>query len=164
MKRTFQSLLFSAATLGSAGGAFAQSAPLPYGEPIASAKATQVIAAAEAESCKNGWAMSIAIVGPAGNLLHLHRMDNSNGSSTDVAISKARSAALFRRPTKVFQDLLAQGAALTYLLALEGAVPVQGGIPLVVDNKIVGAVGISGGSGADDSAVAEAAARAMSAR
>ena len=164
MQRILSRPLLAAAILGAAaGGAAAQSAPLPYGEPIAVAKAAQIAAAAEAESRKNGWFMAIAIVDPAGNLVHFHRMDNTQTGSINVAIGKAKSAVLFRRPTKVFQDLLAQGSNFSYLLAIDGAVPVQGGIPLVVDNRIVGAVGISGGSGSDDSVVADAAVRSMNA-
>jgi uncharacterized protein GlcG (DUF336 family) len=100
--------------------------------------------------------MAIAVTDPAGNLVLFEKMDGTQTGSINIAIGKARSAAQFKRPTKVFQDLLAKGDNFTYLLGLEGAVPVQGGIPIVVNNQIVGAIGVSGGTGDQDTEVAVA--------
>ena len=139
-----------------AGAAFAQQGPLPYGMPIALETAKKIVAASVAEARKNNWGMAVAIADPAGNLVAFERIDETQTGSIKIAIGKARSAAQFRRPTKVFQDLLAKGDNFTYLLGREGAVPVQGGIPIVIGGKIVGAVGVSGGTGEQDSVVAQA--------
>jgi glc operon protein GlcG len=130
--------------------ALAQQAPPPYGMNISVDAAKKASAAAVAEARKNNWAMAIAVTDTAGNLVYFERMDDTQVGSISVAIGKSRSAALFKRPTKVFQDLVAKGADFTYLLGLEGAVVVQGGIPIVTDGKLVGAIGCSGGSGAQD--------------
>ncbi len=100
--------------------------------------------------------MAIAVTDTAGQLVYFERMDNTQTGSINIAIGKARSAAQFRRPTKVFQDLIAKGSEFTYLLGLEGASVVQGGIPIVIDGRIVGAIGVSGATGAQDVQVAEA--------
>ena len=139
-----------------ASGAAAQQAPLPYGAPISLENAKKLAAGAAAEARKNNWGMAIAVTDPAGSLVYFEKMDGTQNGSVNIAIGKARSAALFKRPTKVFQDLLAKGADFIYLLSLEGAVLVQGGIPIVVNGQIVGAIGASGGSGAQDVQVAEA--------
>jgi glc operon protein GlcG len=95
-------------------------------------------------------------VDPAGNLVYYEKMDNTQLGSANVAIDKARSAALFKRPTKAFQDALAAGGDAVRILSLKGAVPVEGGIPLVVDGKIVGAIGVSGATSAQDAQCAKA--------
>jgi uncharacterized protein GlcG (DUF336 family) len=100
--------------------------------------------------------MAVAVTDTAGNLVYFERMDNTQTGSINIAVGKSRSAAQFRRPTKVFQDLIAKGSEFTYLLGLEGAVVVQGGIPIVQDGRIVGAIGVSGGTGPQDVQVAEA--------
>ena len=133
-----------------------QQGPLPYGAPISLETAKKMVAASVAEARKNHWGMAVAIADPAGQLVAFERIDDTQTGSINVAIGKARSAAQFRRPTKVFQDLLAKGDNFIYLLGLEGAVPVQGGIPIVIGGKIVGAIGVSGGSGEQDSVVAQA--------
>jgi glc operon protein GlcG len=96
----------------------------------------------------------IAIVDPGGHLIYFEREDNAQIGSVRVAIGKARSAALFRRPTKVFEDALAKGR--TPILALRGAVPLEGGLPLVAGGKIVGAIGASAGTAPQDGQVAKA--------
>lgn len=137
-------------------GAAAQQGPLPYGAPISLDNAKKAAAATAAEARKNGWFMGIAVVDPNGDLIYFERMDNTQIGSINIALGKARTAAKFKRPSKVFQDLLAKGDNFTYLLGLQGAVPVQGGIPIVMGGKIVGAIGVSGGTGEQDSVVAQA--------
>jgi uncharacterized protein GlcG (DUF336 family) len=96
------------------------------------------------------WTMAIAIVDPSGNLVYYEKMDNTQFASARVAIDKARSAALYKRPTKALQDALAAGGAGLRILRFHDAMPVEGGIPLVVDGKIVGAIGVSGDSSEHD--------------
>ena len=156
MLKSIAKFCIAAVLAGCALGASAQQGPLPYGMPIALEMAKKIIAGSVAEARKNNWGMAVAIADPAGNLVAFERIDETQTGSIKIAIGKARSAAQFRRPTKVFQDLLAKGDNFTYLLGLEGAVPVQGGIPIVIGGKIVGAVGVSGGTGEQDSVVAQA--------
>ena len=130
--------------------------PLPYGAAISLDMAKKAAAAAQAEAKKNGWFMAIAVAEPSGDLVYFEKMDNTQFGSINVALGKARTAAKFKRPSKVFQDLLAKGDNFTYLLGLEGATPVQGGLPIVVDGKIVGAIGVSGATGDQDSQCAQA--------
>jgi uncharacterized protein GlcG (DUF336 family) len=131
-------------------------AQAPYGMNVSVDVAKKAAAGAVAEARKNNWFMAIAVTDTAGNLVYFERMDNTQTGSINIAIGKARSAAQFRRPTKVFQDLIAKGSEFTYLLGLEGASVVQGGIPIVQDGKIVGGIGVSGGTGPQDVQVAEA--------
>lgn len=130
--------------------------PLPYGASVTLEQAQKASAAAAAEARRNNWSMAIAIVDTSGELVLLHKMDNTQIGSINIAIGKARSAAKFKRTTKVFQDLLAKGSEFTFIMTLEGAVPVQGGIPIVMDGKIVGAIGLSGATGPQDVQCAEA--------
>src|SRR5215216_4435034 len=123
---------------------------MSYGAPINVETAKQVAAPALAEARKNQWLMAVAIVDPAGDLVYFERMDDTQVGSTTIAIAKARTAARFKRPTKAFQETLATGGDGLRVLGLEGAVPVEGGIPLVVDGKIVGAIGLSGGTSPQD--------------
>jgi glc operon protein GlcG len=118
--------------------------PNPYGVNVNLETAKKVAAPALAEARKNNWTMVVAVVDTAGDLVYYEKMDNTQLGSAKVAIAKARSATLFKRPTKAMQDTLAGGGAGLRVLALEGATPVEGGIPLVVDGKIVGAIGVSG--------------------
>ncbi len=134
---------------------------LPYGGPIAVEDARRAAAAALAEARKNGWLMAVAVVDPAGDLVYFERMDQVQSGSTKVCVGKARSAALFKRPTKAFQDALAGGGAGLRVMALEGAVPVEGGIPLVIEGKIVGAIGLSGDASENDGRCARAGAEAL---
>src|SRR5947209_17009378 len=130
--------------------------PNPYGLPVSLDNAKKAATAALAEARKNNWNMAVAIVDPAGNLIYYEKMDNTQLGSANVAIDKARSAALFKRPTKAFQDALAAGGDSVRLLRIQGVVPVEGGIPLVADGKIVGAIGVSGVTSAQDNQCAKA--------
>src|SRR6266700_1964835 len=122
-------------------------APAPaYGMSIGVDNAKKVAAAAIAEARKNNFTMAIAVVDTAGNLVYFEKMDGTQTGSVNVSIDKARSAALFKRPTKAFQDIVAAGGVGLRILGLQGAVPVDGGIPLMEGGKIVGAVGASGGA------------------
>jgi uncharacterized protein GlcG (DUF336 family) len=130
--------------------------PNPYGTPISNENAKKAAAAAMAEAVKNHWAMAVAVVDPNGTLIYYEKMDNTQLGSADVAVEKARSAARFKRPTKAFQDALAAGGAGLRILGLPGAVPVEGGIPLIADGKIVGAIGLSGDTSDHDGQCATA--------
>jgi glc operon protein GlcG len=134
---------------------------LPYGASIGLENAKTVSAAALAEARKNNLLVGVAITDPTGTLVHFERMDGAQYAAFDVATGKARSAALFRRATKAFQeDVTAGGAGLRYL-GLPGVVPAEGGIPLVIEGKIVGAIGVSGGTYVQDGQVAAAGAAAL---
>lgn len=124
---------------------------------ITTADAKKVAAAAVAEAEKNNLRMAIAVVDAGGSLIYFERMQDTQLASAEIAIQKARSAVLFRRPTKMFQDTLAGGGDGLRVLGLAGAVPVDGGVPLVVSGKLIGAVGASGGSSSQDGQVANAA-------
>jgi glc operon protein GlcG len=128
----------------------AQMLPNPYGPPISNADAKKAAAAALAEAAKNHWNMAVAIVDPNGTLVYYEKMDNTQLGSANVAVDKARSAALYKRPSKAFQDALASGAAGMRVLGLQGAVPVEGGVPIISDGKIVGAIGVSGANSDQD--------------
>lgn len=146
-----------------AGVAWGQDQLPLYGEAITLSQAAAVATAAEAEAMKHGWQMAITVVDPAGNLVLFRRMDQTQIGSIKISIGKARSAALFKRPTKVFEDLLAKGPANTSLLGLAGVVPSQGGIPLIVNQRVAGAIGVSGSKPENDARVADAGARALQA-
>jgi len=128
----------------------------PYGSPVSVETAKKAAAAALAEARKNNWYMVVAVVDPSGDLVYYEKMDNTQLGSAKVAINKARSAALFKRPTKAFQDAVAGGGAGLRVLGLEGAVPVEGGMPLIVDSKIIGAIGLSGDLSEHDAQCARA--------
>jgi uncharacterized protein GlcG (DUF336 family) len=133
----------------------------PYGLSITLEQAKKVAAAALAPAHANSWTMVIAIVDPGGFLVYLEKMDQTQVGSVAIAESKARSAAIFKRPTKVFQDRLARGGEGLLVLRLKDAIPVEGGLPIVVDGKLIGALGVSGGSSAEDEVCAEAGAAAL---
>jgi len=139
---------------GALGRALAQM-PNPYGPPVSLENAKQAAAPALAEAAKNNWTVAVAIVDPGGNLVYYEKMDNTQLGSANVAVDKARSAALFKRPTKAFQDALAAGGDSMRVLSLKGAVPIEGGIPLIIDGKIVGAIGVSGATSAQDAQCAK---------
>src|SRR5215207_2744137 len=128
----------------------ATSQNMSYGPNIDVETAKKIAPAAIAEARKNNWTMAVAIVDTAGDLVYFEKMDDTQIGSVQVAQSKARSAARFKRPTKAFQDALAAGGEGLRILALDGAIPVDGGIPLVSGGKIVGAIGLSGGTSAQD--------------
>jgi glc operon protein GlcG len=154
-------LLATLTILLCAAGARAQQMPNPYGAPISLENAKKAAAAAIAESRKNNWTMALAVVDPSGTLVYYEKLDNTQIGSAQVAISKARSAALFKRPTKSFEDQLAKGGDGLRTLGLEGAVPVEGGVPIVIEGKIVGAIGMSGGTSAQDAQCAQVGADAL---
>lgn len=128
-----------------------------YGTSITVEAAKKIAAPAIAEARKNQWSMAVAIVDISGDLVYFEKMDDTQAGSVDVSIAKARSAARFKRATKVFQDGVAAGGEGLRILALTGAVPIEGGVPLVVGGKIIGAIGVSGGTSQQDGVVAAAA-------
>jgi len=130
--------------------------PNPYGESIGADNAKKIAALSVAEARKNNWKMAIAVVDIAGDLVYFEKMDGTQVASVNIAQDKARSSVRFKRPTKAMQDVLAGGGAGVRFLALQGAVPVEGGLPLVMDGKIVGAIGASGGTSEQDGQVAKA--------
>lgn len=148
--------LFACALVLSAVAAAAQS-PAPYGASINLETAKKAAAVALAEARKNGWTMAVAVVDPAGDLVYFEKMDATQAASVNIAVDKARSAARFKRPTKALQDTLAAGGEGLRILALQGAVPVEGGVPIQSGNTIVGAIGVSGGTSAQDGQCANAA-------
>jgi len=139
----------------------AQTPTTPYGAPISLEQAKKVAAGAEAEARKNGWNVVIAILDSGGHLVLLQRLDNTQFASVEVAQQKAYSAVAFRRPTKVFQDGVAAGGEGLRILKLAGATPVEGGLPLIVDGKLVGAIGVSGVTSQQDNQIAKAGADAL---
>jgi uncharacterized protein GlcG (DUF336 family) len=138
-----------------ASNVFAQ-LPNPYGMSVTIDTAKKAAAAALAEARKNNWTMAASVVDTAGDLVYFEKLDGTQAASTIIAVDKARSAVRFKRPTKALQDVLAAGGEGLRFLALQGAVPVEGGIPLVMDGKIVGAIGLSGGTSAQDGQCAKA--------
>jgi uncharacterized protein GlcG (DUF336 family) len=137
--------------------------PNPYGASINLETAKKVAAAAVAEVRKNSWTMAVAIVDTNGDLVYFEKIDGTQTGSVRVSMDKARSAALFKRPTKAWQDVLAAGGDGLRVLGIQGAVPVEGGLPLLIDGKIVGAIGVSGGSAAQDGVAAKAGADSLAA-
>jgi glc operon protein GlcG len=129
--------------------------PNPYGAPIPLESAKRVAVPAVAEARRNNWSMAVAIVDGAGELVYFERADGTQAASPTIAIEKARSAARFKRPTKALQDALAAGGEGLRILKLDGAVPIEGGLPLVIDGKIVGAIGVSGGMSQQDGQCAQ---------
>jgi uncharacterized protein GlcG (DUF336 family) len=140
----------------------AQVAPpaTPYGAPISLADAKKAMAAAEAEATKNGWGVAIAIVDSGANVVMLQRLDNAQLSSVRIAEQKARTAAEFRRPTKVFEDAVAGGGIGLRVLSF-GASVAEGGVPIVSGGKVIGAIGASGVQSHQDAEVAQAGADAL---
>src|ERR1700687_1583773 len=145
-------LLSACAALVISAGAQAQvpggpPAPKPYGETINLEQSMKIVEAAVAEAKKNNWFMAISVVGPAGDLVYFAKMDNTQYASVTISQHKARVAATFRRPTKVFEDNLGKGFEFIYQLTLDGMIGSQGGVPLIVGGKLIGAIGCSGGNG-----------------
>jgi uncharacterized protein GlcG (DUF336 family) len=127
--------------------------------PITLEQAKRAAAAAEAEAKKNNWTMAIAIAEPSGALVYFQKMDNTQYGSIKIAQTKAQTAALFRRPTKMFTDALADGHL--FFLTFEGLSAAPGGLPIVAGGKLIGAIGVSGGSGHQDDVAAKAGADAI---
>ena len=139
----------------------AQMSPLEYGAMISNANAKKAAAAALAEAQKMNVPMVVAITDTSGNVLYMERQDGAILGGVLVAPQKARSAALYKRPTKAFEEAITPGGVGVRFLRLEGAVPIEGGLPLVVDNKIIGAIGMSGGTGVQDGVAAKAGADSL---
>ena len=118
--------------------------PADYGTPITNEQAKAVAAAALAEAKKNNWRMAFAIVGPAGELVYFEKMDGTQLASVEIAQGKARTAVLFRRPSKVFADQYAAGNR-AFTTFPEKPVASEGGVPIIVNGKVIGAIGASGG-------------------
>src|SRR4051812_15582108 len=122
--------------------------------------AKKMAAAGEVEAKKNGWNVAIAVVDASGGLILFHKLDETQPGSIAVAQGKARTAALFKRPTKAMEEAVASGKL--GFLSMDGVIPVQGGLPVIMDEKVIGAVGVSGVSSAQDEQVAFAALSAFS--
>lgn len=131
-------------------------APPAYGPAITLEQAKKVMAGAEAEAKKNNWPVVIAILDSGGHIVTLNRLDGAQWGSIEVAKDKARSAVAFRRPTKVFQDLIGQGGANLRLLNVSGASMLEGGIPIMADGKVIGGIGVSGVTSQQDAQIGQA--------
>lgn len=134
----------------------AQMMPNPYGPSVTLENAKKAAAPAIAEAEKNHWNVAVAIVDTSGNLVYYEKMDNTQLGSANVAVEKARTAALFKRPSKAFEDAVANAPGGARVLSMRGVTAIEGGIPLVMDGKIVGAIGVSGATSAQDAQCAKA--------
>ena len=155
MKRILAAVLFAGLSAG------AQAQVPQYGTSINLDDAKKAIAAGQVEARKHGWPVAIAILDTAGMLVAYEKMDNTQTASIQVAIDKGRSAAIYRRPTKVFEDLVAKGGAGVRVMNLRDASTVDGGLPIVVGGKIIGGIGVSGVASDQDGVVAKAGADAL---
>ncbi|HET7383368.1 MAG TPA: heme-binding protein [Pseudolabrys sp.] len=136
--------------------------PPPYGETINIETAKKAAAGAIAEAQKRNWnAFCVAVVGPSGDLVYFERQDNCQLASISISQHKARTAARYRRPTVVFERLLGKGAFFAYLPTLDDVIASRGGNPILVGGKIVGAIGVSGGTGSQDDVVSQAGAAVL---
>ena len=133
--------------------------PAPYGAPVELQQARQIVDSARKAAGERRFAMAFAVVDPSGQLVLFEKMDGTQYGSTVVAQEKARSAALFKRPTKVFSDAVTAGRVA--VISLPGALPIEGGVPIVVQGRIIGALGVSGGTSEQDGEIAAAALAAM---
>jgi uncharacterized protein GlcG (DUF336 family) len=154
-------LMLAAATAYAQQPAAAPPPPPPYGAPITLEQAKKIMAGAEAEANKNKWNVVIIVLDSGGNLVMLHRMDGAQWGSIEVAREKAYSAVAFRRPSKVFEEGLGQGGMNLRILRLTGASPFEGGLPIVVDGKLIGAVGVSGVLSTQDGQIGRAGIEAL---
>lgn len=139
----------------------AQTVPPAYGPPIGLENAKKVMDAAEAEAAKNNWAVVIAIIDSGGHIVMLHRREDVQLSSIELSQGKAKTALMFKRPSKVLDDAISTGGPGLRFLALRDIVPLEGGLPILNDNKIVGAIGVSGVLSAQDAQIARAGADAL---
>ncbi len=130
--------------------------PKKHVMPLSAAK--EIAQAAQAEAERRGSTVVTAVVDDGGHLLVLHRLDNTQVASVDVGIGKARTAAIFRRPSKVFEDQIKEGRVAS--LALPGATPPQGGVPILYRGEVIGAIGVSGNTAQEDEDIAKAGAAA----
>jgi uncharacterized protein GlcG (DUF336 family) len=136
---------------------------VPYGRPISLERAQSVIQAAIAESRSRGWKMNVAVADSGGNLVAFQRMDGAMLASIQIAEHKAKAAVTFRRPTKVFEDAV-NLTHLNYLLAFDGIIASRGGIPLIDQGAIIGAIGVSGGTDSQDEVASKAGAAVINSR
>jgi glc operon protein GlcG len=157
LKSILKAVVLSSSLL--ACSAFAQ-APAPYGPAISLEAAKKAMAAAESEARKNNWNVVIAIVDSASQLVLLQRLDNTQYGSIDIAKGKATTSVNFRRPSKALEDAIAGGGAGLRLLRVDGLTPLEGGVPIVVDGKIIGGIGVSGVTSQQDAQIAKAGADA----
>jgi glc operon protein GlcG len=164
----FRLLALACALALSAGPALAQqpaaqasSANLPYGPPVTLDQAKRAMSAAELEAAKNSLQVAITILDSGGNWVMFHRFDNTQLSSIQFSEGKARTAVDFKRPSKALDDAIAGGGAGMRLLALKNITPIEGGLPLIVDGKIIGAIGVSGALSSQDAQIAKAGADAL---
>ena len=157
---TLPTLILISAHLLGASEARAQ-LPNSYGDPIPLESAKRATAAAVAKARANNWLIAVAVVDPSGNLVYFEKMDGTQNASSVIAIDKARASALFKRPTKMFQEMLAAGGEGLRVLSLQGAVPIEGGVPLLMNGAIVGAIGVSGVTSAQDGQCAQAGAEIL---
>ena len=132
--------------------AHAAAAETPLKPVLTLGAAKKAVEAAEKEAARRGATVVIAVVDDGGRLILLERLDDTQVASVDVGIGKARTAAIFRRPSKVFEDQIREGRVAA--LALPGATPLQGGIPIIIDGKVVGAIGVSGNTPQEDEEIA----------
>jgi glc operon protein GlcG len=128
---------------------------ISYGPPVSLARSLAVIFAAVTEAKKRNWKMNVAVVDSGGNLVAFQRMDGAMLASIQIAEHKARAAATFRRETKVFEEAV-NLSHLNYLLAFDGIIASRGGIPLIAQGKVIGAIGCSGGADSQDEIVSRA--------
>jgi uncharacterized protein GlcG (DUF336 family) len=146
-------LLLGVAVTAFAGSAFAQARP-DYGTPVTTAQAKKIAAGVLAECAKNSWNVAVAVVDTHGFLVYFERMEQTQTASMDIAVGKARSAATYRRPTRAFVDAINKGSPATATLPAVFASP--GGMPIMVDGKVTGGVGVSGVTGDQDEQCAKA--------
>src|SRR5579872_2242547 len=151
MRTRISAITLVLALLGLAGTASAQ---FVEKKTVSLTLAKKMAAAAEAEATKNNWAMVITVLDDGGNIVYIGRMDGAQLGSIDVSQGKAHTALAFRRPSKAFQDLVDQNQA--HLITLPHITAVQGGLPIMLDGKVVGAIGVSGGTSAQDEQCAQA--------
>jgi glc operon protein GlcG len=156
-KRDMRHLSILALVIVMAASAAAEDLPVKRVLTLSAAK--KMVAAAEAEAMKRGATVVIVIVDDGGHVILLERLDDTQVASVEVGIGKARTAAIFRRPSKVFEDQIRDGRIAA--LALPGATPLQGGVPILVDGKVIGAIGASGNTPQEDEEIAKAGAAAM---
>ena len=133
-----------------------QASTPPYGPPITLDDAKRAMAAAELEAAKNSWQVAITIIDSGGNLVMFHKVDNTQLASIGASEGKARTALTFKRPSKALDDAIAAGGAGLRLLAVKDITPLEGGLPIMIDGKIIGAIGVSGALSSQDAQVAKA--------
>ena len=156
------SALAAASMLGASAHAQPPLQSPEYGAPISIEQAKEVAAAAQAEARRNGWRMAVAVVDPGGFLIYFERADGTQNASAQLALAKARTSALFRRPSKVFADQFAAGNT-GFMSFPDDARPIasEGGMPIIVNGRLIGAIGMSGGTGQQDGVASAAGANAM---